>query len=134
MGRDAILLSDGHIDQLIEVVGPYQIQPLLELGVEASTEAISLTGVRVRMITHVLAQVIESLCILYDSAGALGQGQKFIELSLNESFWNVVRSESSPKFIPCDNMTSRLHGVVVVPPYAGGAAKLLSREECLVRI
>jgi hypothetical protein len=55
-------------------------------------------------------------------------------LSLNESLWNVVRSESGPEFVPCDNMTSRLHGVVLVPPYAGGAAKLLSREECLVRI
>jgi hypothetical protein len=81
------------------------------------------------MITRVLAQVIEGLCILHDSAGSLGQGQEFIELSLNESLWNVVRTES-----PCDNMTSWLHGIVLVPPYAGGAAKLLSCEECLVRV
>jgi hypothetical protein len=86
------------------------------------------------MITHVLAQVIESLCILHDSAGSLGQSQEFIELSLNESFWNVVRSVSGPKFVPCDNMISRLHSVVMVPPYAGGAAKLLSHEEFLIRV
>jgi hypothetical protein len=86
------------------------------------------------MITRVLAQVIESLCILHDSAGSLGQSQKFIELSLNESLWNVVRSKSGPKFIPCDNMISRLHGIVMVPPYAGGAAKLLSCEKCLVHV
>jgi hypothetical protein len=91
-------------------------------------------GVSVRMITRVLAQVIEGLCILHDSAGSLGQGQEFIEFSLNESLWNVVRSESGPEFIPCDNITSRLHGIVLVPPYLGGAAKLLSREEGLVRI
>jgi hypothetical protein len=78
--------------------------------------------------------VIEGLCILHDNAGSLGQSQEFIELSLNESFWNVVRSKSGPKFIPCDNMTSRLHGVVMVPPYAGDAMKLLSHEECLVRV
>jgi hypothetical protein len=86
------------------------------------------------MITRVLAQVIEGMCILHDSVGSLGQSQEFIELLLNESLWNVVRSESGPKFVPCDNMTSRLHGVVMVPPYAGGAVKLLSCEECLVRV
>jgi hypothetical protein len=86
------------------------------------------------MITRVLVQVIEGLCILHDSAGCLGQSQEFIELSLKESFWNVVRSESGPEFVPCDNMTSRLHGVVMVPPYVGSAVKLLSREECLVRV
>jgi hypothetical protein len=79
------------------------------------------------MITRVLAQVIEDLCILQNR-------QEFIELSLNESLWNVVCSESSPEFVLCDNMTSRLHGVVMVPPYAGSAAKLLYRKECLVRI
>jgi hypothetical protein len=86
------------------------------------------------MITRILAQVIKNLCILHDSAGSLSQNQKFIELSLNESLWNVVRSESGPKFIPCDNMTSRLHGIVMVPPFAGSAAKLLCRKECLVRV
>jgi hypothetical protein len=46
----------------------------------------------------------------------------------------VVCSKSGLKFIPCDDMTSRLHGVVMVPPYAGSAAKLLCRKECLVRV
>jgi hypothetical protein len=97
-------------------------------------EAISLTDINVRTITCILAQEIEDLGILYNSAGSLGQHQEFIELSLNESCWNMVRSESSPEFIPCDNMTNRLHGVVMVPPYAGGATKLLSRKECLVHV
>jgi hypothetical protein len=66
-------LSDGHIDQFIEVVSPYQIQLFLKLGVQASTEAISLTGISVRMITRVLAQVIEYLRILHDGAGSLSQ-------------------------------------------------------------
>jgi hypothetical protein len=52
-------LGDGHIDQLIEGVGLYQIQSFLKLGVQASMEAISLTGISVCMITRVLAQVIE---------------------------------------------------------------------------
>jgi hypothetical protein len=97
-------------------------------------KAISLEGVSIRMITRVLAQVIKNLCILHDSAGSLSQIQKFIELSLNESLWNVVRSESGPEFIPCDDMTSRLHGVVMVPPYGGSATKLLGYEESLVLI
>jgi hypothetical protein len=96
-------------------------------------EAIPFTGISIRMITRVLVQVIESLCILHDSTGSLGQSQKFIELLLNES-WNVMCSESGPEFVPCDNMTSRLHSIIMVPPYAGDATKLFSREECLVRV
>jgi hypothetical protein len=67
-------LSNGHIDQFIEVVGPYQIQPFLKLCIQATVETIPFTGVSVRMITRVLAQVIEGLCILHNSAGSLGQG------------------------------------------------------------
>jgi hypothetical protein len=48
-------------------------------------EAVSLTNISAHMITHVLAQVIEDLCILQNCAGSLSQIQKFIELSLNES-------------------------------------------------
>jgi hypothetical protein len=91
------------------------------------------TGVSVRMLPRILAQVIEDLCILQNGAGSLSQGQEFIEISL-KSLWNVVRSESGPEFIQCDNMTSRLHGIVMIPPYAGGAAKLLSCEEGLVHV
>jgi hypothetical protein len=78
--------------------------------------------------------VVEDLCILHDGAGSLSQIQKFIELSLNESFGNVVRSKSGSEFIPGDDMTSWLHGMVMVPPYAGGAAKLLGYEEGLVLV
>jgi hypothetical protein len=127
-------LGNGHIDQFIEVISPNQIQPLLKLGIQASTEMITFAGISVRMITRILAQVVEDLCILHDGAGSLSQIQKFIELSLNESFRNVVRSESGPKFISGDNMTSRLHGMVMVPSYVGSAAKLLGCEECLVLI
>jgi hypothetical protein len=127
-------LGNGHIDQFIEVIGPYQIQSFLKLGVQASTETIMFAGISVRMITRILAQVVEDLCILHDGAGSLSQIQKFIELSLNESLGNVVRSESGPEFIPGDNMTSRLHGMVMVLPYAGSAVKLLSCKECLVLI
>jgi hypothetical protein len=91
-------------------------------------------GISVHMITRILVEVVEELCILHDGAGSLSQIQKFLELSLNESFRNVVRSESSPEFIPGDNMTSRLHGMIMVPPYAGCAAKLLSYKECLVLV
>jgi hypothetical protein len=98
------------------------------------TETITFPGINIRTITRVLAQVVEDLCILHDSAGSLCQIQKFIELSLNESLWNVMHSKSGPKFIPGDDMTSRLHGMVMVPPYTGSAAKLLGCEECLVLI
>jgi hypothetical protein len=86
------------------------------------------------MITRILAQVVEDLCILHDGAGPLSQIQKFIELSLNESFGDVVRSKSGPKFIPSDDMTGRLHGMIMIPPDAGSATELLGCKECLVFI
>jgi hypothetical protein len=64
-------LGDGHIDQLIKILGLYQIQLFLKFGVQASTETISFVGVCVRMITRVLAQVVEDLCIWHDGAGSL---------------------------------------------------------------
>jgi hypothetical protein len=73
-------------------------------------------GITVRMVSRVLAQVVENLCILHDGAGSLSQVQKFIELLLNESFGYVVRSKRSPKLVPSDNMIGRLHGMKMIPP------------------
>jgi hypothetical protein len=90
---------------------------------------ITFAGISVHMITRILAQVIEDLCILHDGAGSLSQIQKFIELSLNESLGNVVRSKSGPEFILGDNMTSRLHGMVMVPPSCWAAKRALFSSE-----
>jgi hypothetical protein len=43
----------------------------MQLGAEASAEAVSLLFIRVSMITRVLLQVIEGLGILQHSAGPL---------------------------------------------------------------
>jgi hypothetical protein len=68
------------------------------------------------MISRILAQVVEDLCILQNGAGSLSQIQKFIELSLNESLGYMVRSKGGPKLVPGDNMIGRLHGVKMIPP------------------
>jgi hypothetical protein len=109
-------LSDGHIDQLIEIIGPYQIQSFFKFGVQASAKAISFAGITVRMISRVLAQVVENLCVLHDGAGSLSQVQKLIELSFNESLGYVVRSKGSPELILGDDMIGRLHGMEMIPP------------------
>jgi hypothetical protein len=71
---------------------------------------ISFAGIIVRMVSHVLAQVIKDLCVLQDGTSSLSQIQKFIELSLNESFGDVLRSKSGPELVPSNDMTGRLHG------------------------
>jgi hypothetical protein len=68
------------------------------------------------MISRILAQVVENLCILHDSAGSLSQVQKFIELALDESLRDMVRLKGSSELILGDNMIGRLHGVKVIPP------------------
>jgi hypothetical protein len=95
-------------------------------------EPISFLGVRVSMIACVLAQVIESLCVLKYSAISLGKRQKFIELPLNESFRDMVCSKDGPEFFPSNNMSIRLHCIVVVPPNASVTTELLGCEESFV--
>ena len=78
MHCNVIVLSDGHIHQLIKTVGADKVEMLLELGVKTTAEMILLLGITVCMMTGVLAQVIEDLCILKHSAGSLSKHQEFI--------------------------------------------------------
>ena len=78
MRCNAIILSDGHIYQLIKTVGANKIKTFFELGIKTSTEAILLPGISVYMMTSVLAQVIEDLCILKHSTIPLSKCQEFI--------------------------------------------------------
>jgi hypothetical protein len=84
------------------------------------------------MIARVLAQVIESLCVLKNSAVSLSKRQKFIELLLNESFRDMVRPKGGLEFFPSDNMSLWLYSIVVVPPNASNTLKLLGCEESFV--
>jgi hypothetical protein len=95
-------------------------------------ESISFLGVRISMIARIMAQVIESLCVLKYNAASLSKCQKFIELSLNESFWDMVCPKGGLEFFPGNNMPIRLHGIVVVPPNASITTELLGCEESFV--
>jgi hypothetical protein len=62
--RDAILLSQGHVNQLAEGIYLDKVQTFFELGAQASTKVVLLLGITIRVIACVLTQVIKSLCIL----------------------------------------------------------------------
>jgi hypothetical protein len=64
-------LGDGHVDQLVETISPYQIQSFFKFGVQASAKAIPFAGITIRMIPCILAQVVENLCVLHHGAGSL---------------------------------------------------------------
>jgi hypothetical protein len=78
MCRDTILLSQGHINQLTKGISLHKVQVFLEFSVQAPTKMILLLGVTVSVITRLLAQVIESLCVLQYGVGALGECQELI--------------------------------------------------------
>ena len=78
MRCNAIILSDGHIHQLIKTVGANKVKTLLELCVKTTAETILLLGITVCMMTGVLAQVIEDLCILKHNTVSLSKRQEFI--------------------------------------------------------
>ena len=71
------------------------------------TKTVTLLGVSIRMMARVLAQMIEGLCILKNSAGSLIQSQEFIQLSLNQSLGNMMCPKSIPEFLPRYNMSDR---------------------------
>jgi hypothetical protein len=102
-----ILLGDGQVDQLIEAIGPDSVETLTQLGIETPAEAVSLLLIGISMITCLLAQVVEGLSILQYRVGSLIECQKFIQLAIKNSSWDVVPSKSSLEFIPRNFMTSR---------------------------
>jgi hypothetical protein len=57
---------------------------------------------------------------------------KFIELPLNESFRDMLRPKGDLKFFPIDDMSIRLHGMVIMPPKASITTELLGCEKSFV--
>jgi hypothetical protein len=97
---NTILLGDGQVDQLIEAISPNSVETLTQLGIETPEEAVSLLLIGISMITCILAQVIKGLSILQYRAGSLIECQKFIQLAIKISCWDMVSSESSLEFLP----------------------------------
>jgi hypothetical protein len=128
---NTILLGDGQVDQLIEVICPDSVETLTQFGVETPAEAVSFLLIGISMITCVLAQVVEGLSILQYRAGSLIECQKFIQLVIKNSSWDVVPSESNLKFLPRNFMTSRKHSTEMVPPSSSRSTKLLHGEASL---
>ena len=87
---NTVFLSNGHINQLIISIGLNQVQTFLELGIKATTKTVTFLGISISMMARILAQVIEDLCILYNSAGSLIQSQELIQLSFNQSLKNMM--------------------------------------------
>jgi len=71
MRCNAIILSNGHVYQLIKTVGADKIKMPSKLGVKTTTETILLLGIAVCMISGILAWVNEDLCVLKHGAGSL---------------------------------------------------------------
>jgi hypothetical protein len=97
-------------------------------------ETILFLGIIVSVIACILAQMIESLCILQYHMGALGECQEFIQLPLHQSFRNIICPEGSPKFLPGDNMSNELHGEKIIPPNADSTTKLLGGKVSFTRV
>jgi hypothetical protein len=55
MCHDAILLGQGHINQLTESISLHKVQAFLELSIEATTQTILFLGITVSVIACILA-------------------------------------------------------------------------------
>jgi hypothetical protein len=65
----------------------------------------------------ILAKAVKLLCILIHSVITLLESQQLFNPSNHESFWDVVILESSLELGPSNFMSSRLHGLKVLPPH-----------------
>ena len=63
--------GDGQVDQLIEAISPDSVETFPQLGIETSTEVVSLLLIRISMVTCILAHVVEGLTVLKYRAGSL---------------------------------------------------------------
>ena len=104
MRCNVVVLSNGHIYQLIITIGADKVERLLELGVETTLESILLLGISVCMMTGILTQVIKDLYILKHGAGSLCKRQEFVQLPIHESLGNMMRPKGGPEFFPIDNI------------------------------
>jgi hypothetical protein len=120
-----VLLGDGQVDQLIEAISTDSVEMFPQLGVETPAEAVSLLLIRINMITSILAQVIKGLSVLQYRAGSLIECQKFIQLAIKNSGWDMVPYESSLEFLPRHFTINGEHSTEVVPPSPSRATKLL---------
>ena len=117
MSQHKVFLGDSHVHQLIVGVYTDKIQTSLQLGTESPTKPIMLLSIGVRVITRILAQMVESLGILQYSAITLCQCQELIQLPIKKTFRDMMSSESSFELIPGNHMISREHSVIVIPPH-----------------
>jgi hypothetical protein len=86
------------------------------------------------MISGILTQVIEGLCLLQHSAIPLSKCQKFIKLSVHDSCWYMMPSESGLELSPFHNVVNWLHSKEVVSPCSRRSVKLLGGEPDLSHI
>ncbi len=61
VSNNAILLGDGNVDQLIEVISPDSVETVTELSAEPPPEPVSLLLIRIRVISSILAQVARTV-------------------------------------------------------------------------
>jgi hypothetical protein len=127
-GYDAILLRDGHVDQLIVAVGPYCSETVTELSAEAPPESVSLLLISVSMVACILTQVIESLGVLQHCTTPLSEFQKLVDLAIHDACWYVMPSECCFELPTLNHVVSWLHGEEIVPPCPSGPTKLLGSE------
>ena len=85
------------------------VQAFLELDIEATSKTITLLGISISMMARILAQLIEGLCILKNSAGSLIQSQELIQLSLNQSLGNMMCPKSIQISSRADTEASLFH-------------------------
>jgi hypothetical protein len=99
----------------MEVVRLNQVQPFIQLSIQATTESLHLLCIGIHVMPTILAKAIEFLCMIHSVASLL-EGQQFPHLPIHRSSRNVVVLESLLE-LSLSNRMPLLHGLEVIPPH-----------------
>jgi hypothetical protein len=100
----------------MEVVGLDQVQPVIQLTIQAIMEPLHILCIGIHVMLSILAHAIELLCIVIHNVNCLPEGQQFPHLPIHQPFQNVVALEGLLELIPSDRMPL-LHGLEMTSPH-----------------
>ena len=122
------------VDQGLEVWELQHTELCLESLVHSVKETILLLFIGVDISRGIAGKVVELGQVFTDAEVALGEGQKFLLLDLDNAGGDVCLAVSFLEFFPSEGWFITSHVPLVVPPNAGRAFEVVSGKRHLVLV
>jgi len=133
-GAVFLLRNECGVDQGLEVRKLQYTELCLEGLVHSVKETVLLLFVCVDIFRGIAGKVVELSQIFADAEVALGKGQKFLLLDLDNAGGDVCLAVNFLEFLPSEGWFITSHVPLVVPPNAGRAFEVVGGKRHLVLV